>query len=76
MSTEGDGRFDDRQEADLLVDPVCQMSVVEDSPYRMGDPRGLEYVSCSSNCLRTFHALMDRPDSGTGLTRLRAVPRR
>jgi YHS domain-containing protein len=63
--------FDGREEAELPVDPVCQMSVVEDSPYRTRDPRGREYVFCSSKCLETFRALMDRPDGGARLTRLR-----
>jgi YHS domain-containing protein len=63
--------FDDREEAELPVDPVCQMSVVEDSMYRARDREGNEYVFCSSTCLETFRALMDRPDGGARLTRLR-----
>ena len=63
--------FDDREEAELPVDPVCQMSVVEDSTYRARDPHGREYVFCSSTCLETFRDLMDRVDGGTGPTRLK-----
>ena len=63
--------FDDREEGELPVDPVCQMSVVEDSTYRARDPHGREYVFCSSTCLETFRDLMDRVDGGTGPTRLK-----
>jgi YHS domain-containing protein len=63
--------FDDREEAELPVDPVCQMSVVEDSTYRARGPDGREYVFCSSTCLETFRAWMDRQDGGAGPTRLR-----
>lgn len=53
--------FDGRDAAELPVDPVCQMSVVEDSTYRARGPDGREYVFCSSACLETYRALTDRP---------------
>lgn len=61
--------FEDGEEAEPPVDPVCQMSVAEDSTYRARDPRGHEHVFCSLTCLETFRALMDRPDGRIGLTR-------
>jgi YHS domain-containing protein len=48
--------FDDRDEGDLPVDPVCQMRVVEHSPHRVKDVFGNEHVFCSAACLETFEA--------------------
>ena len=48
--------FDDRDGSDLPVDPVCQMRVVEHSPYRAKDVLGNEHVFCSAACLETFEA--------------------
>lgn len=53
-------------ESELPVDPVCQMSVVEDSTYRARDREGHERVFCSATCLETFRAAMDRMDGRTG----------
>ena len=63
--------LNEHEEAELPVDPVCQMAVVEDSTYRARDPDGQEYVFCSSACLETFRALVDRPNGGARLARLR-----
>ncbi len=67
--------LDDREEVELPVDPVCQMSVVKDSPYRARDPRGHEYVFCCSKCLETFRTLMNHPDGAARLSRVREMRR-
>lgn len=58
--------FGEVGESGLPVDPVCQMSVVEDSTYRARDSQGHEHVFCSATCLETFRAAMDRLAGGIG----------
>lgn len=36
------------------VDPVCQMRLVEHSPFRAKDILGNGHVFCSASCLETF----------------------